>query len=112
MNDWAYLFVLSADSRYSAGGSRASPKMLADFEPRREDAAAFAKVRRVLLMDYAPGIKLRTCSAEDLIVYKAFANRDLDWIDVKGILVRQQGELQFDVIEQELRLLVHLKESA
>ena len=114
--------------------------MLSEFEPRREDAAEFAQVRRVLLLidpstkvgidislgafdyekhaaersslaEFAPGVSLRTCSAEDLIVYKAFADRDLDWIDIKGVLVRQYGRLDFELIEAELRLLVHLKES-
>ena len=53
---------------------------------------------------------LRTCSAEDLIVYKAFANREIDWHDVKGILIRQMGELNFELIERELEPLVELKE--
>lgn len=115
-------------------------RLLEDFEPRREDAVEFARVRRVLLLidspsrvgidislgafdyerhaaersslaEFAPGVWLRTCSAEDLIVYKVFADRDLDWIDVKGILVKQRGGLDFGIIDRELRLLVHLKES-
>ena len=32
-------------------------------------------VRRSKLLEYAPGISLRTCSAEDLLVMKAFASR-------------------------------------
>ena len=112
--------------------------LLKVFSPRREDAAQFAKLSRVLLLmdpvseagldvsmgafeferrvvgrtshaEYEPGLSLRTCSAEDLIVYKAFANRDLDWIDIKGVLIRQRGRLDFDVIEHELPLLTELK---
>ncbi|MEX0777594.1 MAG: hypothetical protein WD042_17960 [Phycisphaeraceae bacterium] len=53
---------------------------------------------------------MRTCSAEDLIVFKAFADRDRDWLDVKGVLIRQQGKLNFEQIERELAPLVELKE--
>jgi hypothetical protein len=53
---------------------------------------------------------LLTCSAEDLIVHKAFANRDQDWIDIKGILIRQQGNLNTPQILEELTPLVELKE--
>ena len=67
-------------------------------------------VERSSLHEYAPGIDLRTCSAEDLIVYKAFANRDIDWHDVKGILIRQQGRLDFNLIERELAPLAGLRE--
>lgn len=39
--------------------------------------------------EYVPGIRLRTVSAEDLIVLKAFANRRHDWSDIAGIVARQ-----------------------
>ena len=32
---------------------------------------------------------LVTCSAEDLVVLKAFAQRPQDWADVEGIIMRQ-----------------------
>ena len=35
--------------------------------------------------------ELRTCSAEDLIVHKAFAARERDWVDIDGVLQRQGG---------------------
>ena len=38
---------------------------------------------------------LLTCSAEDLIVLKAFAARGRDWVDVEGIIVRQAGALDW-----------------
>lgn len=113
--------------------------LLDRFEPRIPDAASFARVQRVLLMqdpttgvaldvslgafdydrgamqrasedEYAEGVRLRTCSAEDLIVYKAFAAREIDWHDIRGILIRQQGRLDLGLIERELRPLVDLKE--
>lgn len=53
---------------------------------------------------------LRTCSAEDLIVHKAFAARDLDWADVRSVIMRQGRKLNIAQIWTELRPLVELKE--
>lgn len=36
-------------------------------------------------------VSLLTCSAEDLVVLKAFAGRDKDWLDIDGVLTRQAG---------------------
>lgn len=52
---------------------------------------------------------LRTCSAEDLLVHKCLANRDRDWTDVTGILARQIGKLNFDLVRAELKPLLELK---
>lgn len=59
---------------------------------------------------FAPEADLLTCSAEDLIVFKAFADREIDWHDIKGILIRQKGALDFALIEEELSPLAALKE--
>lgn len=56
------------------------------------------------------GGQIRTCSAEDLVILKAFASRDQDWIDVKNVLIRQAAKLDRDLIRQELAPLVALKE--
>ncbi len=53
---------------------------------------------------------LITCSAEDLIVHKAFAARDLDWADVAGVVMRHGRKLNVQQIWEELRPLVALKE--
>lgn len=53
---------------------------------------------------------LRTCSAEDLLVMKAFAARDKDWADVTSILERQGLGLDLDLVRRELRPLVEAKE--
>lgn len=53
---------------------------------------------------------LITCSAEDLIVHKAFADRKQDWIDLEGVIVRQGRKLKVDQIWEELRPLAALKE--
>ena len=68
-------------------------------------------VQRSSLYEYVKGCKLRTCSAEDLIVFKAFAARDQDWVDIRGILERQKGKLDIDYILENLRPLCELKEA-
>ena len=112
--------------------------LLKKFRGRRQDAATFALQKRVLLLEASNGVfldvalaglpfeertlerasnwkiaadaSLITCSAEDLVVHKAFAARDLDWLDVKGILQRQGARLDIDLIFEELRPLLQLKE--
>lgn len=68
-------------------------------------------VERATEFEYAPGIRLRTASAEDIVVSKAFAARHRDWNDIEGILVRQQGKLDWDYINKELSFLCELKEA-
>src|SRR6266571_7330473 len=111
--------------------------LLQEFAPRISDAVEFARSRRVLLLrskegvglDVALGalryeqlmversslfefpthIQLRTCSAEDLIVLKAFAARGQDWVDIERIIVRQTGKLDWNYVYAQLRPLVELK---
>jgi hypothetical protein len=111
--------------------------LLAGFGARVSDARALALERRVLLLeasntvpldvslgglpfeerlierssDYAiaPGVVLKTCSAEDLVVLKVFAGRDLDWADVRGVAIRQRGRLDEALILRELAPLLELK---
>jgi len=113
-------------------------EFLAHFGPRRPDAAAFALTTRVLLLrasndtpvdialggfgyeevavgraspfQFAPGVSLVTCSGEDLVVLKAFAARERDWLDIEGILVRQSGKLDWRYIRKQLKPLCELKE--
>jgi hypothetical protein len=113
--------------------------LLEHFEGRIPDAALFAQERRVLLLrstkgvgldvafaalpfeqlmiqrstyfEYPPGISLRTCSAEDLLVLKAFAGRGQDWVDVERIIVRQTGRLDWKYVRAQLRPLAELKET-
>jgi hypothetical protein len=113
--------------------------LLKHFAPRISDAAAFARERRVLLLRsakgigldvalaalpyealvierssyfiYPPNVSLRTCSAEDLVVLKAFAGRGQDWVDVERIIVRQTGNLDWIYIREQLQPLAELKEA-
>ena len=66
-------------------------------------------VSRATPFDFAPGVSLITCSAEDLVVLKAFAARGQDWVDVEGILVRQGNGLDWNYIQHQLNPLVELK---
>ena len=63
------------------------------------------------MFEFLPGVSLLTCSAEDLIVMKAFADRDIDWHDVKGIAIRQKGSLDWTYILKQLSPLCDLKET-
>ncbi len=111
--------------------------LLSELSPRLPDAAEFALRHRVLLaktseevdVDIAfgalpfegrcvaraspwevrEGMTLTTCTAEDLIVHKAFAGRGRDWDDVESVLIRQHARLNLDQIREELRPLLELK---
>ncbi len=50
-----------------------------------------------------------TCCAEDLVVHKAFAGRDKDWLDLGGIVIRQPA-LDRELVFDELLPLLELKE--
>jgi len=43
-------------------------------------------IKRASYFEFSPGIKLKTCSAEDLIIMKAFSNRDKDWNHLRADL--------------------------
>jgi hypothetical protein len=66
-------------------------------------------IGRATSYGYAPGVDVTTCSAEDLVVLKAFADRPQDWIDLEGILVRQAGHLDRTLVSDELMQLLELK---
>ncbi len=111
-------------------------KLLAAFTPRITDARMFALQNRVLLLRGTSGIpidialgaipfeercidratafefgevSLMTCSAEDLVVLKAFAGRDQDWVDIESIAIRQSGRLDWPGIFTELAPLAELR---
>lgn len=111
-------------------------KLIEKFQARLENAEDFALRNRVLLLQsgnigidialgalpfeekaterasyhkYAPNISLKTCSAEDLIVSKAFADRTRDWADIESI-VQKQLTLDWNYVLEQLTPLVELKE--
>lgn len=68
-------------------------------------------VERASGFESGEGRSLLTCSAEDMIVFKAFAGRDKDWLDNEGVALRQGRHLQEDLLWRELEPLLELKES-
>jgi hypothetical protein len=61
--------------------------------------------------DYSPSHRLRTCSADDLVVMKAFAGRPKDWFDVESVALRQAGRLDWPYINAQLEPLLALKDA-
>ncbi|MCG2725710.1 MAG: nucleotidyl transferase AbiEii/AbiGii toxin family protein [Elusimicrobia bacterium] len=68
-------------------------------------------IRRATRFEFLPDLSLLTCSAEDLIILKAFADRRQDWTDIKGIIVRQRGKILWDYVREQLKPLCLAKES-
>jgi hypothetical protein len=115
-------------------------EILTQFRSRIEDALTFALKHRVLLLnatnripldlslgalpfeesavrnaamqEITPGVKLRLCSPAALVVYKVFAGRPQDWLDVEGIVVRRRREIDWAHVRQELGQLLYLKEDS
>jgi len=67
-------------------------------------------VDRAVMVVYGPDVRLRVCSAEDLVIMKVFAGRGQDWPDVEGVLVRQGARFNWSLIETELPPLLELVE--
>jgi len=112
--------------------------LLGRFEARRRDARAFALANRVLLLktregieldvalaafpfeveaiemaslwEMVPGVWLRTCPAEHLVVYKLVAARTHDLSDVESVVRRQGRRLDADRVRRWGRELAELKE--
>ena len=111
--------------------------LLGRFRGRLPDARAFALQNRVVLLrsesgipidvalgampfeeratDRATdfvlqgGVALTTCNAEDLVVFRAFAGREKDRLDIEGIALRQLGRLDEKLVWTELTPLLELK---
>jgi hypothetical protein len=112
--------------------------LLAHYSARIEDAREFALRHRVLLLETAdgvgidislgalpfeqrminratifsvdPGLGIRTCSGEDLIVLKLFASRAQDIRDAEGVALRNKHQLDWSYIEDQLRPLAEAKQ--
>ena len=112
-------------------------RILGKFNGRVQDADRFALENRVLLVaasngipidislagipfeeqltdrassfEFAPGVSLITCSAEDLVILKAFAGRAHDWSAVEGILVAQGDNMDWNYINEHLSILCEVK---
>ena len=60
--------------------------------------------------EIVPGVRLRTCSAEHLVVYKLVAGRAHDLSDMESVVIRQGNRLDTDRIRQWGREFAELKE--
>lgn len=60
-------------------------------------------VERGREVEVQPGVVLRMCSAEDLIIYKLISTRPRDQADVEGIVRRQGATLDAGYIQDWLR---------
>jgi len=111
-------------------------KMLSNFETRISGAEEFAMENRIILIKSSNGVSidislggidfekemikradffefltncsLKICSAEDLIIQKAFAGREKDWMDIKGIIAKQEN-LNWEYIILQLEPLCDVK---
>ena len=68
-------------------------------------------VEHATRFEFLPEVKLKTCSAEDLVIFKAFASRFRDWADLEGILARNGSKLDWGYIQDHLQPLLDLKET-
>ena len=68
-------------------------------------------VRRASAFEFTSGEPLQVCSAEDLVVMKAFAGRPHDWGDVDAVLARHAASLDWPYIYSNLSPLAELKEA-
>ena len=67
-------------------------------------------VARATPFSFGPGLPIRTCSAEDLIVLKLFASRPLDIQDAESVAIRHGHELDWNYIDDQLRPLAEIKD--
>lgn len=132
--------TLAADLSLLTGCGReeeVAREIIAAYRPRINDAVAFARENRVLLVeaangakfditlaafdfeeeiidrasyfDFSPAARLLTCSAEDLVVMKAFACRDKDLADLRTIAARQGAALDKKAVFERLKPLAAIK---
>ncbi len=131
--DLALLTGFGGEERFVDG-------LLANYPARITDAREFALRNRVLLLrtlddvgidvslgalpferqmvarasnfDFAEGLSIRTCSAEDLLVMKLFASRPIDVRDAESVVIRQGNKLDWPYVEDQLTPLIELKGDA
>lgn len=112
--------------------------LLGAFTSRIESAREFALGHRVLLLRASNGIPLdvtlgalpfedkavTSASAEEivsgvrlqlappgaLVVFKVFANRPQDWLDVEGIIVKSGHLINWEEVRADLAVLLELKD--
>jgi hypothetical protein len=117
--------------------SRYVDELLAGFDSRIEDARDFALKHRVLLLratnaiplgitlgalpfeakavasardeEIVTGVRLRLAPPGALVVFKVFAGRPQDWLDVEGIVVKSGRLIDWQEVRADLATLLELK---
>jgi hypothetical protein len=112
-------------------------ELLARFRSRLPDARQFALDHRVLLLwasndipldvtlgalpfeekaasssraeEIVTGVRLRLVRPGSLVVFKVFANRPQDWLDIEGILVKSASAIDWNEVRADLTELLHLQ---
>ena len=67
-------------------------------------------VERSSLVEIADGVRLRLCSPDALVVFKVFAGRPQDWLDVEGVVAKSGALIDWNGVRADLRVLLELKE--
>ena len=112
-------------------------ELLGHFAARVADAREFALAHRVLLLrgangipidltlgalpfedravaaardeEIVTGIRLRLVAPGALVVFKVFAARPQDWLDVEGIVVKSGRKIDWNAVRRDLTELLELK---
>lgn len=66
-------------------------------------------VAAATMEEIAPGTALRLCGPGALIVFKAFAGRPQDWLDIEGIAAKSSALIEWQDIRADLMPLLELK---
>jgi hypothetical protein len=120
------------------GQARFVDELLAHFDARTENARDFALAHRVLLLrahngipldvmfgalpfeekaagtaqevEIVDGVHLTLVAPGALVVFKVFADRPQDWLDIEGIIVKSGGQVKWDTVRADLAELLELKD--
>jgi hypothetical protein len=112
-------------------------ELLGRFDSRMDGARQFALEHRVLLLratnqipldvtlgalpfedkavtaardeEIATGVRLRLATPGPLVVFKAFANRPQDWLDIEGIIVKSGRMIDWKEVRADLGVVLDLK---
>ena len=68
-------------------------------------------IERASYFEYTSGCSLVTCSVEDLLIQKAFADRLKDWLDIEGIIARNKNEIDKKIVLDQLSLFSESKDT-
>jgi len=113
-------------------------ELLGAFKSRIESAREFALGHRVLLLrasngipldvtlgalpfedkavasasaeEFVAGVRLQLAPPGALVVFKVFANRPQDWLDVEGIIVKSGHLINWEEVRADLAALLELKD--